>query len=53
MELLIGSMFTRALTGDRSPHPWPERAVDTLLAGLRTPPTTPGKTNTPSEVTGQ
>jgi hypothetical protein len=35
MELLIGSLFTRALAGDRSPHPWPERAVDTLLAGLR------------------
>jgi AcrR family transcriptional regulator len=38
MELLIGSLFTRALTGDRSPRPWPERAVDTLLAGLQTPP---------------
>jgi len=35
MELLIGSLFTRALSGDRSPHPWPERAVDTILAGLR------------------
>ena len=35
MELLIGSLFTRALTGDRSPCPWPERAVDTILAGLR------------------
>ena len=35
MELLIGSLFTRALTGDRSPRPWPERAVDTILAGLR------------------
>jgi len=40
MELLIGSLFTRALTGDRSPRPWPERAVDTLLDGLRTPPET-------------
>ena len=35
MELLIGSLFTRALTGDRSARPWPERAVDTLLTGLR------------------
>jgi len=35
MELLIGSLFTRALAGDRSPHPWPERAVDTILTGLR------------------
>jgi AcrR family transcriptional regulator len=35
MELLIGSLFTRGLTGDRSPHPWPERAVDTILTGLR------------------
>jgi AcrR family transcriptional regulator len=35
MELLIGSLFTRALAGDRSPHPWPERAVDTVLTGLR------------------
>jgi len=35
MELLIGSLFTRALTGDRSPCPWPERAVDTILAGLQ------------------
>jgi len=37
MELLIGSLFTRALTGDRS-IPWPERAVDTVLAGLRPAP---------------
>jgi hypothetical protein len=37
MELLIGSLFTRALTGDRNPNPWPERAVDTLLGGLRVP----------------
>jgi AcrR family transcriptional regulator len=37
MELLIGSLFTRALAGDRSPHPWPERAVDSLLVGLRNP----------------
>lgn len=35
MELLIGSLFTRALAGDPSPHPWPERAVDTVLTGLR------------------
>jgi AcrR family transcriptional regulator len=35
MELLIGSLFTRALAGDRSPQPWPERAVDTILTGLR------------------
>jgi AcrR family transcriptional regulator len=31
----IRSLFTRALNGDRSPCPWPERAVDTILAGLR------------------
>jgi len=40
MELLIGSLFARALAGDRSPRPWPDRAVDTLLAGLRTSPDT-------------
>jgi hypothetical protein len=34
MELLIGSLFARALAGDRSPTRWPERAVDTLLSGL-------------------
>jgi hypothetical protein len=37
MELLIGSLFTRALTGDRSPNPWPEPAVGTVLTGLRSP----------------
>jgi hypothetical protein len=41
MELLIGSLFARALTGDRSQHPWPERAVDTLLHGLRPPDPAP------------
>jgi len=50
MELLIGSLFTRALTGDRSARPWPERAVDTLLGGLRIPP---GKTEPSTGVTGQ
>ncbi|HEX6527843.1 MAG TPA: TetR/AcrR family transcriptional regulator [Streptosporangiaceae bacterium] len=35
MELLIGSLFTHALTAERSPHPWPQRAVDTILTGLR------------------
>jgi AcrR family transcriptional regulator len=40
MELLVGSLFARALAGDRSPHPWPERAVDTLLPGL-TPRSSP------------
>jgi hypothetical protein len=35
MELLVGSLFARALTGGHSPRPWPECAVDTLLDGLR------------------
>jgi hypothetical protein len=34
MELLVGSLFARALAGDQGPHPWPERAVETILAGL-------------------
>ena len=38
-------LFTRALTGDRSPSPWPERAVDTVLTGLRLP----GKQMVPPE----
>ena len=46
MELLIGSLFTRALTGDHSPNPWPERAVDTILAGLR-PAQDPARTVIP------
>jgi AcrR family transcriptional regulator len=43
MELLIGSLFTRALAGDRSSQPWPERAVDTLLAGLQLPADSPSR----------
>jgi hypothetical protein len=35
MELLVGSLFAHALAGDRSSHPQPERAVDTLRAGQR------------------
>jgi hypothetical protein len=34
MEMLIGSLFARAPAGDQGGNPWPERAVDTLLAGL-------------------
>jgi AcrR family transcriptional regulator len=37
MEMLIGSLFARALAGDRSREPWPERSVDTLLRGLQDP----------------